>query len=343
MQTYDATKLLSQTDINGNKPQLFLSTTNRSSGKTTWFHRYLIKRWKKHAEKFMIFYRFSYELSDVSDKFFKDIQKLFYPNDTLTHKTKAKGKYAELYLNEIPCGYAVAINDADSLKRYSHLFSDTERIFFDEFQSETNHYCPDEIRKFLSLVTSISRGSGKQVRYVPVYMVSNFVTLLNPYYIALDVADKLNLKTNFYKGNGFVIEQSFYKTVAQLQAESGIMQAFAKNDYTKFVKEKIYLNDDDTFIAQPEGRSRYVATLIFEGRYYSVREYKDQGILYCGDTYDKTFPKVLAITTDDMDINIVSIKQHGFLVNMFKTYFQYGAFRFKDQSCKSAIFKLLSL
>ena len=140
-----------------------------------------------------------------------------------------------------------------------------------------------------------------------------------------------------------MIEQSFYKTVAQLQAESGIMQAFAKNDYTKFVKEKIYLNDDDTFIAQPEGRSRYVATLIFEGRYYSVREYKDQGILYCGDTYDKTFPKVLAITTDDMDINIVSIKQHGFLVNMFKTYFQYGAFRFKDQSCKSAIFKLLSL
>ena len=52
MQLYDATKLLSQTDINGNKPQLFISTTNRSSGKTTWFSRYLIKRFKKYGEKF---------------------------------------------------------------------------------------------------------------------------------------------------------------------------------------------------------------------------------------------------------------------------------------------------
>lgn len=343
MQLYDATKLLSQTDINGKKPQLFISTTNRSSGKTTWFSRYLVKRFKKSGEKFMIFYRFSYELSDVADKFFKDIKKLFFPNDELTAKLRAKGKYAELYLNEISCGYAVAINDADGLKKYSHLFSDVERIFFDEFQSETNHYCINEVNKFISLITTVARGNGKQVRYVPVYMVANFVTLLNPYYIALEVSDKLNLKTNFYKGNGFVIEQSFYKTVAELQAESGILQAFSNNSYTKYVREKIYLNDDDTFISEPEGKSRYLVTLVYENNYYSVREYKEKGILYCSATYDKTFPKVLAVTTEDMDINIISIKQHSFLISLFKNYFEYGAFRFQNQACKSVIFKLLSL
>lgn len=343
MQLYDATKLLSQTDINGNRPQLFISTTNRSSGKTTWFSRYLVKRFKKSGEKFMIFYRFSYELSDVSDKFFKDIKTLFFPDDEMTHKLKAKGKYSELYLNEVPCGYAVAINDADHLKKYSHLFSDVQRIFFDEFQSETGHYCPGEVKKFLSLITSIGRGGGEQVRYVPVYMVANFVTLLNPYYVALGIADKLNLKTNFYKGKGFVIEQSFYKGVADLQAASGVLQAFSENDYTKYVKEKIYLNDDDTFIEAPEGQSRYIATLIYEKKYYSVREYKEKGILYCSQSYDQTFPKVLAITTDDMDINIVSVKQHSFLISLFKTYFEYGAFRFQNQACKTVIFKLLSL
>lgn len=343
MQLYDATKLLSQTDINGNRPQLFISTTNRSSGKTTWFSRYLVKRFKKASEKFMILYRFSYELSDVSDKFFKGIKELFFPNDEMTYKIKAKGKYAELFLNDTPCGYAVAINDADTLKKNSHLFSDVQRIFFDEFQSETNHYCQDEVKKFLSLITSVARGGGEQVRYVPVYMVANFVTLLNPYYLKLGVSDKLNLKTNFYKGPGFVIEQSFYKNVADLQAASGILQAFAESDYTKYVKEKIYLNDDDTFISDPEGQSRYIATLIYEKKYYSVREYKDKGILYCSQSYDQTFPKVLAITTDDMDINIVSIKQHSFLISMFKTYFEYGAFRFQNQTCKTVIFKLLSL
>lgn len=343
MQLYDATKLLSQTDINGKKPQLFLSTTNRSSGKTTWFSRYLIKKFKKDGEKFMLIYRFSYELSDVSDKFFKDIKNLFYEKDEMTQKMKAKGKYAELYLNGVPCGYAVALNDADTIKKYSHLFSDVQRIFFDEFQSETNHYCQDEVKRFLSIITSVSRGAGKQVRYVPVYMVANFVTLLNPYYIKLGIADKLSLKTNYYKGPGFVLEQSFYKDVAELQAESGILQAFADSDYTKFVKEKIYLNDDDTFIDTPAGSSRYIATIKYDGKYFGVREYKDQGILYCSASYDITYPKLLAITTEDMDINIVSIKQNTFLISLFKTYFQYGTFRFQNQSCKTAIFKLLSI
>ena len=343
MQLYDATKLLSQTDINGKKPTLFISTTNRSSGKTTWFSRYLVKRFKKYGEKFMIFYRFSYELSDVADKFFKDIGSLFFPNDDMTQKMRAKGKYTELFLNEVSCGYAVALNDADGLKRYSHLFSDVARVLIDEFQSETNHYCSDEVRKFLSLIVTISRGQGKQVRYVPVYMIANFITLLNPYYIHLGIADKLSLKTNFYKGDGFVLEQSFYAEVASLQEENGVLRAFSDNVYSQAAREKIYLNDDETFIQEPEGKARYIATLIYDGQRYSVREYKDKGVLYCGATYDATFPKVLAITTDDMDVNIVSIKQHSFLVSMFKTYFQYGAFRFQNQACKSAIFKLLSL
>lgn len=343
MRYYDATKLLSQTDINGKKPWLFMSTSNRGPGKTTWFCRYLVKRFKKYGEKFILIYRFSYEVSDVPDKFFKDIHVLFYPDDEMTQKMRAKGKYAELFLNDVSCGYAVALNDADALKKHSHVFSDVERGFMDEFQSETGHYCQGEVKRFLSLVMTISRGRGKQMRYVPFYMVSNFITLLNPYYINLGIADKLSLKTNFFKGDGFVLEQSFYQEVADLQTENGILRAFSDNIYAKATREKIYLNDDETFIQEPEGMSRYIATLIFEGQKYSVREYKDKGILYCGATYDETFPKVLAITTDDMDINIVSIKQHSFLVSMFKTYFQYGSFRFQNQACKSAIFKLLSL
>ena len=85
-------------------------------------------------------------------------------------KRKAKGVYYELYLQKTNseklehCGYAFALNNADSIKRYSHLFSDISHMLFDEFQSETNHYCTDEIRKFLSIHTSVARGQGEQVR-----------------------------------------------------------------------------------------------------------------------------------------------------------------------------------
>lgn len=57
---YDGTKLLSLMDTNGNKPEIYMCTTNRSGGKTTWFNRYCVKRFINYKEKFMLLYRFNY-------------------------------------------------------------------------------------------------------------------------------------------------------------------------------------------------------------------------------------------------------------------------------------------
>ena len=75
---YDGTKLLSMKDINGNTPEVFLCTSNRNAGKTTYFNRLMVNRWIKKQEKFCLIYRFSYELDDVDEKFFKDIGGLFF-------------------------------------------------------------------------------------------------------------------------------------------------------------------------------------------------------------------------------------------------------------------------
>lgn len=39
MSYYDGTKLLSLKDINGNLPEIYICTSNRSAGKTTYFNR----------------------------------------------------------------------------------------------------------------------------------------------------------------------------------------------------------------------------------------------------------------------------------------------------------------
>ena len=51
---YDGTKLLSMKDINGLKPELFLCTTNRSGGKTTYFGRLEVNRFLKYGKKFCL-------------------------------------------------------------------------------------------------------------------------------------------------------------------------------------------------------------------------------------------------------------------------------------------------
>lgn len=339
---YDGTKLLSMKDINGNTPELYLCTTNRSGGKTTYFGRLCVNRFLKHGEKFALLYRFNYELDDVCEKFYKDIGTLFFKGRTMSAKRKAAGIFQELYLDEKSCGYAISLNSADQLKKYSHLFSDVQRIIFDEFQSETNHYCSDEIKKLLSVHTSIARGQEKQVRYVPVYMLSNPISIINPYYVDLGISARLKKDTKFLRGDGYVLEQGFNESASAAQKMSGFNRAFAKNAYIAYSAESVYLNDNKAFIEKPLGDSRYMATLKFKNKWFGIKEYAESGLVFCDDKPDLTFPLKIAVTTDDHDINYVMLKRNDFFLSNLRYLFEHGCFRFKDLNCKEAVMCALS-
>lgn len=339
---YDGTKLLSMKDLKGNTPELYLVTTNRTGGKTTYFSRLIVNKFKNGQGKFMLIYRFNYELDDCSNKFFKDINTLFFKDSTMTSKRRASGIYHELFLDDVSCGYAVSLNSADQLKKYSHLFSDVNRMLFDEFQSETNHYCTDEIRKFLSIHTSVARGQGEQYRYVPVYMLSNPVSIINPYYVEMGISERLNDDVKFLRGDGFVLEQGFNETASKMQQESGFNRAFNQNSYVAYSSQCIYLNDNKAFIEKPTGNSRYLATLKYMGKDYAIREFAEQGILYCDDRPDNTYPYKLTVTTDDHEINYVMLKRNDLFINQLRFFFEKGCFRFKDLRCKEVVLKALS-
>ena len=339
---YDGGKLLSLKDINGQVPEIYLATSNRSAGKTTYFGRWSVKRFLEHQEKFGLIYRFNYELTDVADKFFRELKALFFPDQNMTSKNRAKGIYHELFLNDKPCGYAIAINNADQLKKMSHLFSDVERLIFDEFQSESNHYCDNEVQKFISLHTSIARGQGKQVKRVPVIMMANYVSLLNPYYIALGIADRLRADTNFLRGDGWVLEQGFNTAASEAQKQSAFNRAFGGHLYVKYSAERFYLNDNTAFIEQPTGNSRYVCTLKYMGKNYGIREFREEGVIYCDSSADLTFPVRLSLTTDDHEINYLLLQRNDLMIKLLRTYFERGLFRFRNMECKKAILELLA-
>ena len=339
---YDGTKLLSMLDINGNKPEIYMVTTNRTGGKTTYFSRLLVNRFLKRGEKFALVYRYNYELDEIADKFFKDIGSLFFSGYEMTSKRRASGIFHELFLNEEPCGYAFSLNNADALKRYSHLFSDVQQMMFDEFQSETNHYCTDEIKKFLSVHTSVARGQGKQIRYVPVYMIGNTVSIINPYYTAMGISARLKEDTNFLRGNGFVLEQGFIDTASIAQKQSGFNKAFSSDKYIAYSSQGVYLNDSKAFIDKPSGRGRYVFTLKYKDRMYGIKEYADSGIIFCDDKPDNSCLIKITVTTDDHNINYVMLKKNDLLLTNLRYYFERGCLRFKDMMCKEAVLASLS-
>lgn len=339
---YDGTKLLSMLDINGNKPEIYMCTTNRTGGKTTYFGRLCINRFLDKGEKFGLLYRYNYELDDIVEKFYKDLGSLFFPNYTMTSKRRASGTFQELFLNDKSCGYALSLNNADQIKKYSHLFSDIQRMIFDEFQSETNHYCERETKKFISVHTSIARGQGEQVRYVPVYMLSNPVSIINPYYVEMGISSRLKDETKFLRGDGFVLEQGYIESASIEQKNSGFNRAFSKNSYTAYSSECVYLNDNKAFVEKPAGKSKYLCTLRYKGSDFALREYTESGLIYCDDKADSSFLTRISVTTDDHNINYVMLKRNDFFLSNLRYFFEHGCFRFKDMRCKEAVLSALS-
>ena len=339
---YNGTKLLSMLDINGNKPEIYMCTTNRTGGKTTYFSRLLVNRFLDKGEKFALIYRFNYELDDCADKFFKDIGKLFFKDKVMEKKRRASGIFHELFLDKVSCGYAISLNSCDQLKKYSHLFSDVSRIMFDEFQSESNHYCADEIKKLLSVHTSIARGNGEQIRYVPVYMLANPVSIINPYYVELGISSRLRDDTKFLRGDGYVLEQGFVDSASKAQLSSGFNRAFSRNNYVAYSAQCVYLNDNKAFIDKPSGNSRYIGTLKYNNRDYGLREYGELGIVYCDDKPDVTFKYKITVTTSDHQINYVMLRKNDLFISNLRFLFEHGCFRFKDLNCKEAVLKALS-
>ena len=329
-------------DLNGNKPEIYMVTTNRTGGKTTYFGRLCVRRFLENGEKFGLIYRYNYQLSDIADKFYKDIGNLFFKGTQMTTKRMAGGSYHELFLDEKSCGYAFSLNSAEQLKNYSHLFSDVKRMIFDEFQSETNHYCSNEIKKLFSIHTSVARGQGEQTRYVPVYMLSNPVSIINPYYTELGISVRLTEDTKFLRGDGFVLEQGYVESASEAIKESGFWRAFSNNTYANYASEAVYLNDSKAFVERPKGNSRYIATLKYNGSTFGIREFADEGIIFCDDKPDMSYPFKLTVTTQDHEVNYVMLKKNDMFITNMRFFFEKGCFRFKDLRCKEALLKALS-
>ena len=340
-QFYDGTKLLSMKDINGLTPEIFISTSNRSAGKTTYFGRMVVNRFKKQGKKFCLLYRFNYELTGCAQQFFKDIGQLFFKGDEMTEVKRANGVFVELFLNKKSCGYCISLNFADQIKKKSHLLSDVDCILFDEFQSENNHYCDEEVAKLMSIHTSLARGGGEQVRYLPVYMISNAVSIINPYYLSLGIADRLKTDTNYLRGDGFVVEQGFYQNVAEAQKASGFNRAFKNESYLKYAAQNVYLNDNLNLIEKMTGISDYIVTIKKNDKFYGVRRFTDTGLFYIDNRADETYPDKIVPNAVEQEQGYMLLGRSSILMSSLRMAFEHGYVRFRNQECKAVFFDLM--
>ena len=270
MKYFEAKPITEFKDADGKTPEILIVDGNRTGGKTTAFSRLLVEEFLNHGKKFFLVYRFKSYLKNTAETFFKDIQGLFFEGHVMTCKSNRDNGYVELFLDKKPCGYAGAVSMVSKLKLCSHVFNDVENMFFDEYQDENGVYLSGEVKRLMSLHTTIARGKGQAVRFVPLYMCSNSISVFNPYYKGLGITAKITSRTKVYRGNGFVLLRLTIKDVAEAQRESAFNRAFSSCGYLESSIDNSFLNDDDFNVERRAFNGSVSFTFIFASDFYSV-------------------------------------------------------------------------
>lgn len=346
---YDGTRLVNSLDKNGEKPELFICCSRvRGPGKSFWFSRMLLKRFfdSDKKDKFVLLCRTKLEVGALAAGVFKAMMAIEFPGWDIYEKTQMKGVYSNIYISRggegdekevYHVGYVVPLNACDNLKRISSNFSDSVHAFFDEFQPEDkNTYLSDEVSKFLSVHTSLARGGGESRRYYPVYMCSNTVSIINPYFVALGLNKCLQSNSKFFKGDGFVFEKCENPGLVQVHAESGMARAFNQEKYIDY-GDNSWLNDSMACIERPGaewGRSYYDCTLISGDVKLGVHYYGNMMLYYIDYNVDVNSGLVFNIKYDNMEPNIPLIRGSLKMAKLRESM-EKGIVRFRDLRCKS--------
>lgn len=340
---YNPKIILSKKDLNKQEPSIYMVTTNRSAGKTTGFLKESLELFKEKQRKTILMYRYTYELNAAAT-IYKDVLSM-YPEygKEMTGLAHARGMFYEIFLDGESFGYAVSLNNPDSLKKYSPLFVDVDMVIFDEFQTESGKYLTKEVQKFQSVLLTIARGGGEQSRKIKVFLLGNMVSLMNPYFIQFGIHKRLRSDTKFMRGEGWIAEFGFNESASKAIQENGIFKAFNNDDYMSYSTDNIYLHDTSIFVEKPSGKSKYICTILHDGTYYGVREYFEKGIVYVSKKADRTCKNVITFKASDHNQNTIMMNHYSFLWKNIKDAYQRGYLRFDDLKSKNAIFDILSI
>lgn len=345
---YSLTEILKKKDINGEKPSIYLITNNRSAGKTTSVLEYSLERFHKSieetgiGEQIVLLYRTRYEINGCAKLYDDVLERHPEYGKEITTKGIASGMIQQLMLDGVQYGFAIDISSADKLKKYSPIFSHVERALFDEYQLESGNYLKNEVRKLMSTLMTISRGGGSQSREIELFMLGNPVTIMNPYYCELGIHKRLMKNTKFMRGDGWIAEFGFNQSASDAISKNGLFKAMGGR-YRDYAVESEYLVEGSNFIEEPSGKSRYLFTLLHNGKEFGVREFFNNGFIYVTTKPDKCCKMIFTYNVGEHDFNTLMLERASYTFQLIELSFRKGRLRFDSVESKNAIFDILAL
>lgn len=304
---------------------------NRGGGKTYWFKNYAIKDFLKNKNQFIYLRRYKSELKNIKT-FFDDVLNI-YPEI----KFEVKGN--TFYINTEIAGYALPLSISQIFK--SNSYPNVTKICFDEFiiSQGTYHYLNDEVHAFLDMVETISR-----TRDVRCYLLSNAISMANPYFIYFNI--KMPYNSKFYKQKDLILfELVNNQEYINYKKKTRFGKLIENTEYGNYAIENEFLEDNNNFIEKKTFGSKCLFSFIFENNKLGVWINYSEGKIFVSDDIDPYCKICYSITLNDFQPNTLVIdglkKTRSF--KDFIDNFKLGNVRFENQKIKNCCYKMLKL
>lgn len=289
----------------------------RGGGKTFNSIKHAIEKFLKDGSEFIYLRRRVVDLDDAcngskeSGDLFADIRaKGYFKDHELKVAADKSGGY-NFYCDGKIMGYGKALSTAAS--RRSTSKPNVKRIIFDEFlidssTGSTQRYLNngDEFFIFTNFYETIARG-----RDIPVLFIGNAFSMVNPYFLALNIRIQ-NIEDNkIYKGKAWTVV--FWKDPEFIE-EREKTQFYQATKGTKFSEHafgnSFYLDRND-FIRKRSKDSEHQFSLVYLGKTYGVWVEWDKGIYYVSSKGANTSrDRTIAMSLADNKPNNVNIRRY---------------------------------
>lgn len=228
----------------------------RGLGKTYGAKKFVINNAIRKGEQFIYLRRYRSELKNKQN-FFDDISVAF-PG----YEFRVNGSVAEMRMVSdkewSAIGYFVALSVSQANKSVAYPAVTT--IIFDEFIIERGsvRYIPGEVQTLLNFYSTVDRWQDK----TRVLMLSNAVSIMNPYFIQYDIDPSYG--EFVMRGDGFICahfvdSKQFASEVARTRFGQFIINY--DEGYASYSISNEFVDHNDDFVLKKNGNARYVLTM----------------------------------------------------------------------------------
>lgn len=317
---YIPSSLLSLKDKNKQTPGIFVAASaERGPGKTTSFTYKLLRDYfdSKGACKFGLLVKAQCDTPGAAEGILNGTLSMFFPEYAVKEVCKNGGAYSYIYLVDKDgktehCGFVLALSGKKKIKTNSSKFIDVYQCFMDEILPAEDW----EIEALETVMKSIGRGHGQHARVVPVYMATNTMSVINSYFIAFDIYNKIKPETKKLRGDGIVFERADIDGLRELHQKNPVNRALRAGRKHDTI-DTTWINDNYTnVIKNPKGWGSYIyhGTLAIGTKRLGVKWYPDVGHYMIDYRIDPS-ANVFRMTADDGEVNLPVIKG----TRLFKT------------------------